>query len=153
MVWPFRLRVRPCATEGCLMVRGRCLHGSTLAEAQCALMCLGRCLLKIFPLGRGAWQCRSLSSLHGCRSGSLTVDLSTSTGPTAHGSSCRVRALRRALRALPRALGYCWCTFMIHISNTLTHGAPSTHVMLTRHGSGHTITQRTHMLLQWTHRR
>ena len=64
-------------------------YGSTLAEAQCALMCLGRCLLKIFPLGRGAWQCRSLSSLHGCRSGSLTVDLSTSTPES---SSCRTSA-------------------------------------------------------------
>ena len=50
------------------------------------------------------------------------LDVPATRPPALHA----VRALRRALRALPRALGYCWCTCMIHISNTLTHGAPST---------------------------
>jgi hypothetical protein len=37
--------------------------------------------------------------------------------------------------------------YMIYLSNILTHGPPTTHVMLIGRVSGHTITQRTHMLL------
>ena len=54
--------------------------------------------------------------------------------------------VRHAVRALRRewmALGCCWCTYMIHISNRLAQGTPTTHGMLTRHVSGHTITDDT----------
>jgi len=37
-------------------------------------------------------------------------------------------------------------THMIYLSKVHTHGAPTTHAMLSDHVSGHTITRRTHML-------
>ena len=83
----------------------------------------------------------------GPRRGSLSVD--AGAGPR---ETRPFRAPRRA-RAAARSESKegSWVlrehTYMIYLSNILTHGPPTTHVMLIGRVSGHTITQRTHMLL------
>ena len=83
----------------------------------------------------------------GPRRGSLSVMLVwTAAGPREALFRARARATARS-----ESKEGSWVlrehTHMIYLSKVHTHGAPTTHAMLSDHVSGHTITRRTHMLL------
>ena len=87
----------------------------------------------------------------GPRRGSLSVDAglvdrAAGERPAPVPSSARARAAARS-----ESKEGSWVlrehTHMIYLSKVHTHGAPTTHAMLSDHVSGHTITRRTHMLL------
>jgi hypothetical protein len=83
----------------------------------------------------------------GPRRGSLSVDAGLDRRP-AERPLFRARA-RAAARSESKEGSWVLRehTHMIYLSKVHTHGAPTTHVMLSDHVSGHTITRRTHMLL------